>query len=97
MGVSLTVIIRFSGDPDDLLEGFERARQMWIAAQAGAYERPVFYAACRTDDGIAVVNSWEDAQAHRAFGQGMHAWIDTVGMTPPDQIERMRVAKLGWD
>jgi hypothetical protein len=36
----LAVIIRFKGDPDDLLERFERARQMWIEAQDGDYEPP---------------------------------------------------------
>jgi hypothetical protein len=93
----IVVIIRFSGDPDDLLERFERARQLWVEAQAGDYERPVFYAACKTDDGIAIVNGWESAAAHRTFGQRLHPHIEAVGMGSPDQIERMRVAKLGWD
>jgi hypothetical protein len=30
MAIPVAVIIRFSGDPDDLLERFERARQTWI-------------------------------------------------------------------
>jgi hypothetical protein len=32
MAVPITVIIRFSGDPDELIERFERARLMWIEA-----------------------------------------------------------------
>lgn len=93
---AIAVIIRFKGDPDDLLERFERARLMWIAAQDGKYERPAFYAACKTDDGIAIVNGWETAAGHRAFGQEIHPHIDAVGLTAPDGIERMRIEKLGW-
>jgi hypothetical protein len=93
----IAVTIRFSGDPDDLLERFERARQLWIEAQNGEYERPLFYAACEADDGIAVVNCWKTAVAHRAFGQGIHPHIDAVGMGAPHQIERMRAKKLGWE
>ena len=59
MADPLAVIIRFSGDPDDLLERFEQARRMWIDAQAGDCERPVIYAACKTEDGIAIVTGWE--------------------------------------
>jgi len=97
MADPLAVIIRFSGHPDDLLERFERARQMWIEAQDGEYERPVFYAACKTDDGIAIVSAWQTAIAHRAFGQGLHAHIDAAGMPMPERIERIRATKLGWD
>jgi hypothetical protein len=97
MADPIAVIIRFKGDPDDLLERFERARQSWIEAQDGDYERPIFYAACKTDDGIAIVNGWQSAVAHRAFGQGLHTHIDAVSIGTPDQIERMRIANLGWD
>jgi hypothetical protein len=97
MADAIAVIIPFKGDPADLLERFERARGMWIEAQDGEYERPLFYAACRTDEGIAIVNVWGDARAHRAFGQGLHAHIDSVGLGPPDRIERMRIERLGWD
>jgi hypothetical protein len=97
MADPIAVIIRFSGDPDDLLERFERARQMWIEAEDGDYERPAFYAVCKTNDGIVIVSGWQTAVAHRAFGQGLHPHIAAVGMGTPDQIERMQVAKLGWN
>ena len=93
----LAVIIRFDGDSDDLLGRFERVRQSWTKAQGAGYERPSFYAGCRTNEGIAIVTAWESAVAHRAFGQGLHAYIDAHGMRHPDRIERLRVAKLGWD
>ncbi|MQA74333.1 MAG: hypothetical protein GEU88_08360 [Solirubrobacterales bacterium] len=91
------MIIRFSGDPDDLFERFERARGMWMEAQDAEYERPVFYATCKTDGGVAIVSGWETAVAHRAFGQGLHTHIDAAGMSKPDQIDRMRIERFGWD
>lgn len=93
----IAVVIRFEGDPEDLLERFERARQLWIETQGGDYERPTFYAACRTHEGIAIVSVWASAVAHRAFGQGLHPHIDTVGLGAPERIERLRIEKLGWD
>jgi hypothetical protein len=97
MADPIAVIIRFKGDPDDLLERFERARQSWIEEHDGDYERPIFYAACKTDQGIAIVSGWKTAIAHRAFGQRIHPDIHAAGMSTPDRIERMRVQKLAWD
>lgn len=96
MADPIVVIIRFNGDPDELLKKFEQARRSWIADQQPDYERPLFYATCRTDEGIAVVSGWETATAHRAFGQGLHPHIHSVGIGPPDQIERLWVKDLGW-
>src|SRR6266511_5995313 len=73
MADPIAVIIRFSGDRDDLLERFDRVRQKWIEAQEGDYERPIFYAACKADEGIAIVSGWQTAVAHRAFGEELHA------------------------
>lgn len=97
MPVPIAVIIRFTGDPADLLERFERARRMWIDAQDDDYERPTFYAASRTDEGVAIVNVWNNAQAHRAFGQGLHPHIEAVGLGPPEDIERLGIEQLGWE
>ena len=97
MANSLAVIIRFSGDSADLLERFERARRMWIEAQDDDYERPSFYAACRTREGIAVLNVWNDALAHRAFGQGLHLHLEAAGLGRPAEIERLRVEQIGWE
>jgi hypothetical protein len=91
------VIVRFTGDPDDLLERFERARRLWIESQHGDYQRPAFYAACKTDDGIVVINGWETHAAHRAFGHGLGPHLEAAGMGRPDQVERMPIGKLGWD
>jgi hypothetical protein len=97
MADALLVIIRFTGDPGDLADRVERARQLWIEAQQADYERPTFYAVCRSGDGIAIVSCWDSASAHRAFGQGLHTHIEAAGLGMPEQIERMRVVRVGWD
>ena len=93
----LAVIIRFRGQPDDLFERFERVRQRWIEKQQDDYERPIFYAACKDQDGIAVVSVWPTAVAHRAFGQELHGLISDAGLPHPETIERMRTDRIGWD
>lgn len=70
--------------------------QRW-EEQGDDYERPVFYAACRSEDGILVLTGWEDALAHRAFWPAHRASPRRVGMRHPDSIERFRIEKLGWD
>jgi hypothetical protein len=92
----VAVIVRFNGDPDDLLERFERARQLWIEAQDEDYQRPIFYAACRTDDGIVIVNAWDTEADHRAFGRRMSPHLQAVGMGHPDEHEHLSIEKLGW-
>jgi hypothetical protein len=93
---SIAVIVRFTGDPNDLLERFERARRLWIDAQGDDYARPVFYATCRTDDGITVINAWETEADHDAFGRRLGPHLQAVGLGRPDQHEHLRIEKLGW-
>jgi hypothetical protein len=90
------VILRFNGDPDDLLERFENARQLWIDAHAG-YEPPTFYAACMRKEGIVIVTSWPTNEAHKAFGPAICLHLEAVGMKPPEAHEHLRIQKLGWD
>lgn len=97
MADPIAVIVRFTGDPDELLERFEKARRLWIEAQDGDYERPTFYAACETGDGIAIVNGWDTEAAHRAFGHGLGPHLEAVGLGKPDDLERMGIDKLDWD
>jgi hypothetical protein len=90
-------IVRFNGDPEDLLERFERARGLWIEAQDDDYDRPVFYATCKTDDGIVIVSGWETEAAHHAFGRRMGPYLQAVGMGRPEHHEHMPIAMFGWD
>ena len=97
MSDPIAVIVRFDGDPDELLERFERARRLWIDAQDATYSRPVFYAACKTDTGIAIVNGWETEAAHQAFAHRMRPHLEAVGMGTPNHLEHLQVDRLGWD
>ena len=97
MATPLAVLIHFEGDPDELVERFERARRRWVEAQEDSYYAPAFYAACKRDDGIVVITAWEDAIAHRAFGQGIENHVHDAGLGRPTRIERMRIETLGWD
>jgi hypothetical protein len=51
----LAVIVRYRGQPKELLERFERARRLWVENQGRDYEQPIFYAACKDDAGIAIL------------------------------------------
>ena len=97
MSDPIAVIVRFNGDPDALFERFEKARRSWIEAQDGGYDPPAFYAACKTDDGIVIVDGWETDAAHKAFGRRMGPYLEAVGMGMPDHLEHMWIEKLGWD
>lgn len=97
MSDPIAAIIRFTGDPDDLFERFERARRLWIEAQDDRYDRPAFYAACKTKTGIVIVGGWETEAAQEAFGRRMRPHLEAVGMGMPDDHEHVRIEKLGWD
>jgi hypothetical protein len=94
----IAVIIRFSGDPDELFERFERARRLWIEGQDGDYDRPAFYAACKTEEGIAIVSGWETDAARKAFAHRMGPYLGAAGIRKLDHHhEHLRIEKLGWD
>jgi hypothetical protein len=89
------VILRFNGDPGDLAQRFETARQLWIEAQED-YVRPIFYARCTTKNGIVVVTAWPTKEAHKAFGPAMRPHLETAGSPRPDSHEHLRIDTLGW-
>lgn len=97
MSDPVAVIVRFSGEADDLFERFEQARRLWIEAQDGDYSPPAFYAVSKTEDGIVIVDGWETDAAHEAFGRRMGPHLEAVGMGMPDHLEHLPIEKLGWD
>jgi hypothetical protein len=97
MADPIAVIVRFNGDADELFERFERARRLWVEAQEGDYSPPAFYAVCKTDEGIVIVDGWETDEAHKAFGRRMEPHLEAVGMGGPDDLEHLWIEKLGWD
>ena len=96
MSDPIAMILRFNGEADDLAERFEKARQLWIAAQGDDYIPPAFYAACKTKDGIAIVTAWPTVDAHGGFGRDLRRHLEAVGMSRPESHERLRIEKLGW-
>ena len=97
MSDPIAVIVRFNGDADDLFARFEKARQSWIEAQNGDYNRPAFYAVCKTEDGIVIVDGWETDADHKAFGRHMEPHLEAAGMGGPDHLEHLWIEQLGWD
>jgi hypothetical protein len=94
----IAVIVRFNGDADDLFEGFEKARQLWMAArQESGYNAPNFYAVAKTEDGIVLVDCFDTDADHLAFGENMGEYLEAVGMPGPYHLEHLEVSKLGWD
>lgn len=94
----IAVIVRFNGDADALYEGFEKARQQWMAArQESGYNAPSFYAVAKTDDGIVIVDCFDTDEDHLAFGENMGEYLAAVGMPGPDHLEHLEVSMLGWD
>jgi hypothetical protein len=97
MADAIAVIVRFDGNPDDLFERFERARRLWIGSQPDDYARPIFYAACKTNDGIVIVNGWQTEADHNAFGRHMGPHLLAVGLERPRMHEHLRIEKPAWD
>ncbi|HEY2715781.1 MAG TPA: hypothetical protein VGI73_06125 [Solirubrobacterales bacterium] len=92
----LVMIFSLEGDPDDLLERFERARLLWVAEDEDDRSLPIFHAACKTKEGITVVTAWETNDAHKAFARGVSPHLKAVGLGTPDRHEHLRIAQLGW-
>lgn len=93
----LAVILRFNGDPDDLLERFEQARKSWIETQGESYHPPTFFAVCKAEDGIVLVSGWEAEEDHKAFRKQMMPHLHTAGIGRPGAHEHLGIARLGWD
>ena len=96
MSEPTAVILRFDGDPDDLMERYEHARQEWIDAHHGDYTAPIFYAACKSKQGIVIVTAWPTNEAHKAFGRSLRTHLEAVGIGRPDVHEHLRIEQLGW-
>ncbi len=93
----IAVIVRFNGDADELYAGFEKARQQWIVARReSGYNPPNFYAVAKTDDGIVLVDCFDNDDDHKEFGENMGEYLDAAGMPAPDHLEHLEVSKLGW-
>lgn len=96
MSNPIAVILRFNGDPDDLLRRFEQARESLIEAQDDGYNRSAFFALCKADEGVVLVTGWEAEKDHKAFRKQMMPHLQAVGVGRPEGHENLRIAQLGW-
>lgn len=94
MSNPIAVIIRFNGDPPDLLGRFEQAWKSWTEAQGDGYKPPAFFATCQADEGIVVLSGWENEEAHKAFRTQIGPHLQAAGMGKPDDHEHLRIARL---
>jgi len=97
MSNPISVILRFNGDPDDLLGRFEHARKSWIETQDEGYNPPTFFAICKAEDGIVLVTGWEADEDHKAFRKQMMPHLHAAGISRPSAHEHLGIARLGWN
>ena len=97
MSNPIAVVLRFNGDPDDLLGRFEQARKSWIEAPGGGYMPPIFFAICKADEGIVLITGWEADEDHKAFRRQMMPHLQVAGVSRPEAHEHLEIARLGWD
>ncbi len=96
MSDPIAVMLRFSGDPDDLLGRFEQARKSWIEARDGGFDSPLFFAICKAEDGVVLVSGWEAEEDHKAFRKQMMPHLQAAGIGRPEAHEHLGIARLGW-
>jgi hypothetical protein len=80
MASLLAVLIHFEGEPDELLERFERARRRGVEAQEDSYDAPAFYAAC----------SGTTASSCVTRRRGGYRWLETEGSSSPRRASSIR-------
>lgn len=97
MSNPIAVILRFKGDPDDLLGRFEQALKSWTESHDDGYNPPTFFAICRAKAGIVLVTGWATEEDHKAFRRQMMPHLQTAGIGRPEAHEHLEIARLGWD
>ena len=97
MANRIATILRFNGDPDDLLGRFEQARQSWTEAHVSDYNPPTFFAVCKAEEGIVLVAAWEAEDDHKAFRRQMMPHLHAAGVARPEAHEHFEITRLGWD
>lgn len=91
----IAVILRFNGDPDDLLARFEQALNSWTEAQGDDRKPPTFFAICTREEGIVLVTAWQDEDDHKAFRKQMMPRLHAAGVARPEIHEQLRIARIG--
>lgn len=98
MSDPVAVIVMFNGDPADLLERLEKARESSIEeARGDEHKPPAFFAVCRAREGVVLISGWDDKEDHRAFFARMRPHLEAAGVGRPDEHEHLTIVRLGWD
>jgi hypothetical protein len=86
-GAAYLTIVRFSGDPDRLLDEYRKHSEMMSAV--GRDHRLILHAGAKTDSGFLVVNLWPSRRNSEAAAQDPRR-LGVLERTEikPDQIRR---------
>lgn len=90
------MILRFEGDPDDLLQRYQTARGRWLETRDPDCDPPTLHAILRAKDAIVIINGCANSEQAHQFGRAMGACMKQAGLRPAGH-ERFRIEKLGWD
>lgn len=48
----------------------------------------------KTDDGIVIVDCFDNDEDHKAFGRNMGEYLEEAGMPGPDHLEHLAISKV---
>lgn len=89
----MTVIIKFSGDAEQLLPRYRTLVSEWAMSDA---EQPLYALTAPCPDGFVAVNVWTDS-GHAAFGRDIRDRLEHHGLPMPAEIEHLPATTIGWD
>ena len=95
MANQAAMMIRFNGDPDELLRRYLSARDHWLETRDPGCNPPMLHAVLSGENGIVVINGFPDVQQAHMFGRSMGACMKQAGLRPAGH-ERSRIEKLQW-
>jgi hypothetical protein len=90
-------IFTLNGDPDALLEAYDRAMPA-IKAGTPDYGMPLSHVCARTEDGIRIVDVWESGDALQRFVEHprFRDALREARLKEPDAVEVLAAHAVGW-
>jgi hypothetical protein len=75
--------MEFSGDPEELMSKMGTVEE--VASRKAAEYGGVSSTACKTDDGIMIINMWSDSEGRHRMGDDpeIRQALQDAGMPPP--------------
>jgi hypothetical protein len=83
MGVEVVSIMEFSGNPEELMSKMSAVEE--VASRKATEYGGVSSTACKTDDGIMIINMWSDSEGRHRMGDDpeIRQALQDAGMPPP--------------